>query len=565
MNRCIFLSAWMLAACAGPTPVAPLDTAAHGASCPTVAWTQPPACGTATARASLLPGPADAGHDAALATKARRMDRVFHAAVAWGTGVNAEVNIAADHPGRETIQRWLDEDEGYDLESWSGQPMTELVDGWTKAAGAYAGAGVAADAFRYGALRDEGADCAEIEVARDQLHRSLAGLHRAVAITGVPGVIARGYARNDLPGGESIETVPLFDDNGDPLPEEKTNGTWRDDNSGLYPDYVWEDSCSRDQLIGWAIGFGAAWEVIAADPTIDGAAKDALQADAVALARGLMVVGAEGYDLEIPDADGRVTYHGYMNEQSVDRYYLPGAENGQNALLAIGIIGALAAASGDPDASDYLDEELLGERGLADMAVRTSGLIDFGPSSNYSGYNMGFAGGWLAQRMVCDESARTHLRAAVDTSQYERPGRERQPAEQSQALYHIAALQARLGGGAWSDPDGDFDATVLERTLVVLDEFPEAPFFTDVTENCDAGEIESGLCEAADGTVLHLLGPVGWNDALVAEEPVPMRLRPHSNYFWRSNPYEVNGGSVGQLYGGVDFRFVYWMGRWVRR
>ncbi len=76
-------------------------------------------------------------------------------------------------------------------------------------------------------LRDEGAACEEVDRARAHLHAALDGIHRAVAITGAPGVIARGYIRRDLPGGEDTVTVPLFDAAGRPLPTEKTNGTWR--------------------------------------------------------------------------------------------------------------------------------------------------------------------------------------------------------------------------------------------------------------------------------------------------------------------------------------------------
>lgn len=549
-----------------PAELAP-DTGADAATRPAPVAVDPPACGAATARDSVIPGPQDDGYDAALAEKARRFDRVFHAVVAWPMGLNTEVQIADDHPGRAVIASWLEEDDGWDLEAWSGQSVTALVDGWTKAGGAYGGVGLAADAYRYGALRDEGADCDEVDVARTQLLRGLDGLHRAVAITGTPGVIARAIARTDLGGlGPLVEVVPLFDDAGNPLPEEKNNGTWRADNSGgLYEDTVWEDSCSRDYLIGWAIGFGAAWEVIAADETIDAEVKERLADDARALGHALTVVGESGRDLEIPDADGRVTYHGYLHEEAIDRVYLGGSENGQNALMALGIMGTYAAVSRDPVLQSYVDRQLVEARDLADIAERTAWIIDFGAGSNYSGYNMGFAGGWLAQRMICDAGAQDDLRAAIDTTLYDRPGEDRQPIESSQALYHLVAAKARMGGSAFGAGDSPLEQDLLDRTLVVLDEFPDPPFFTEERENCDAAEIESGVCVADDGTELTLLGYVGWNDKLVAEEPVPMRLRPHSNYYWRSNPYEVNGGSSGSLFAGVDFRFVYWAGRYLQR
>jgi len=83
--------------------------------------------------------------------------------------------------------------------------------------------------------------------------------------------------------------------------------------------------------------------------------------------------------------------------------------------------------------------------------------------------------------------------------------------------------------------------------------------------NCDEEEIERFRCTAEDGTRLDLLGYVGRGNKLVSVQPVPMRIRPPSNYHWRSNPYEVNGGGNStRLLSGVDFRFAYWLGRWVR-
>ena len=53
---------------------------------------------------------------------------------------------------------------------------------------------------------------------------------------------------------------------------------------------------------------------------------------------------------------------------------------------------------------------------------------------------------------------------------------------------------------------------------------------------------------------------------LITAEPLPMRIRTPSNYYWRSNPYKPNGGSNGAgMFAGPDFRLAYWMGRFIRR
>jgi hypothetical protein len=544
------------------------DDAGGGRPCapePVVA----PACGQGpVARDGLLPGPADPGYDEALAQQAWRLERQYHTFNAHGTGVNTEVVVPRDATSaRADILAFLEQDDGWDFQAYAGRPVTDVVSAWRKVAGAYAGVGIAADAFRYGVLRDEGADCDEVEQARIHVRRSLEALHLAVAITGEQGVIARGFARRDLPGtGPGIETTPLFDADGLPLPTEKDNGTWREDNSGgLYPDVVWEDSCSRDQYVGWVVGFAALWEVIGADPTFPDDVKERLQRDAAALARSLMQVGKQGYDLEIPDADGRVTYHGYLHEEAIERTYLTGFENGFHALMALGIVAGLAYVAEQPDIDAYLQDRLILARDLPGIARRFAGMMDLGLRTNFSNYNMLFAGGWLASRYLCDDPARATVNEALWHAVYEQPGEDRQPAEQAQSLFDFVYVAARAGGTAVAPLGADVDEQALARGVQTLRELAEAPYYEPSRINCDATEIQAGVCEAVDGSALILAGS-GHNDELVAEDPLPMRIRPGSNYHWRSNPYRVNGGGDGsRLLSGVDFRIAYWMARWMRR
>jgi hypothetical protein len=519
---------------------------------------EPPACGTATTRDALLPG------GDPLANKAHDIDRLFHGLMVWPTSVNQELTVPLDDSAaREAIDAFVDS-EGWDFEAETGLPPDQ-VGTWSKAAGAYAGVGIAADAFRYGVLRDEGAPCDEVDRAREHLLAGLDSLHLAMAITGAEGVIARGFARSDLSSsyGQVVETTPLFDEDGDPLPEEKDNGTWREDASGDYPGWRWEDSCSRDMLVGWALAFGAAWEVVRSDATFDDAVRDRLRADAGALGRSMSVIRDSGFDLEIRDGDGRRTFHGTLHEESIDRFYVPGSINGQHALMALGIVSTLAWVAGDDDLHAYVAEELIGERRLHELARDYGQTIDLGVGSNFSGYNMGFLGGLLAQRYLCEDEARDAVRTAIDTTMYDRPDRGRQPVEQSQALYHLAALLAR-GGGSALEPMADVDAASFEALTRDLDAYPAPPFWDHAVDHCAHEGPDAPTCTAEDGTVFTNLGPRGWNGTLVvSEEPIPLHLRPPSNYFWRSNPYQLSGGGSGAtLLPGPDFRVVYWMSRW---
>lgn len=556
-------------ACEAPrTPPGSADAGARDASldafertappsCPPPPPRNPPACGTGGARVGLLA--AEPGLDRV----AMIHDRAFHALSAEFTGMNSEL-VAVDAAARARIDAFLSTDSGWEFEAYDGEPVETAIS-WTKVAGAYAGAGAAADAFRYAVLRDEGAPCVEVERARQHLHAALDGLHRAVAITGVRGVIARGYQRRDLPGFTET-TIPLFDATGNPLPPEKTNGTWRDDASGLYPEYAWEDSCSRDMLIGWVLGMAAVWEVSRGDASIDAARLAMLADDASAIAHSLMRVSAAGHDLEIHDADGRLTYHGYLHESAVDRVYIPRfRDNGQHAIMSLGIAAALARISGDPEVADWLHNDLVRARDLPGIARDHIDLVDFGVASNFSNYNMSFSGGWLAQRYLCDEDARAAVRAAILDGLYATPGRPRQPVEMGQSFFDVIALAATAGGTADRDLEGpSIDGSMLARALGTLREFP-APYWAEGRENCDAAEIASLACVGVDGTSLPLLAERGRGDVVVAAVPVPMRIRPPSNFAWRSDPYRVNTeGNALALYPAVDFRLAYWMARHLR-
>lgn len=528
------------------------------------AWVEPPTCGEPTGWSGLIPGPNDAEFDAELAAKARRLERQFHAFNTFGTGVNADLGVGSDEEARAQIEEFIVETDEWNFEEWSGEPPTSVIGGWNKVAGAYAGVGIAADAFRYATLLREGASCEDIERARSFILLDLDALHLAQAITGEPGVIARGFASLLTPGSDH-ETHPLFDEEGNSFPEVKTNGTWRDDNSGLYPDFVWEDSASRDQLIGWVIGMGALWEVIRDDSTFDQALKDRLQADALAIAESLMTVQESGYDLEVRDADGRMTFHGILHEESVDRVYVSGVRNGFNALMSLGIVGTLAYVSEDAAVETYLYEQLVDERGFLSLINNDLVGVDLGHASNFSAYNMAFQGGWLSMRYLRDPVARSEARRAVRDSLYDRGG-SHQPVEMKQTFYDLMQVIAVSGASAFGPPVAAPDEEALARGMETLVEWDDAPYYDRPAENCDEEEVEARDCTAIDGSEIEVLGNIGRNDDLVAADPIPMRIRGSSNYWWRSNPYKIDqGGGGGSLLPGSDFRWAYWTARYVER
>ena len=511
-----------------------------------------PPCGSNEAGpATLIPGPGHEGFDAALASEALKHDRQFHGLNALATGVTADVSLA-DADAKAAVEQFIATDE-WDFKVATGREPATLGR-WSKSAGLYAGVGVAADAFRYGVLRDTGAACADVDRAKSQLLRGLEALDTAARIPGVEGVMARSLLNGEF---SDVPTLtPLFDDAGAPLPLVKDNGSWRADNSGAYPALVWEDSISRDMLLGWAMAFGASFEVLDGDPSLTDDLKQRLRDDARNTARSLMRVGTHGYDLEILDADGRVTLNGYLNENAIDQLYAEGANNGPYALMSLGIVGALARAADDDGIDTYLADQLLAERRLDRLALTYGHLYDFGPGTNFSGSNMVFTGAFLAQRYVPGDAVQARLRQTTRDELYDHAGSTRQPVEMKQSFFDLIDADATRPS----------DVTAIARATETLNDFAHAPTFDLPRTNCDADEIAAKQCTLDDGTQVTLLGEVGWNGQLIAEQPVPMRVRPSSNYFWRSNPYAVNGGGeTGMtLLSAVDFRVAYWLGRWVK-
>ena len=550
-----------------------------------------PGCGYEGAY--LIPGPCEDGHDAELAAKARRVERTWQTFNAAHHGANTDLGVGSEDD-RALIDTWVNEHDDWDFEAFAGKSPLDVIGAPGTVPGLYAGVGVAADAYRYGVLRDQGYPAAEVENARAQLLRGLAAFDKAATLPGVPGVIARSWA---LKAG-GAETTPQFDEDGSPLPEKKTNGTWRDDGSGLYPDHIWVDSCSRDYMLGWVKAAGAAWEVIAEDDTIGADVKAMLQGHALDLGRALREVRTDpafcvgldncdkglGYDLQIPDADGRRTLHGCLHEHDLDCTGVVGfIDNGFNAVMALGFVATWAFVSEDPELTAYLNDELIDERGLHIITRDSLFLVALGQGSNWSGWNMAFGGMWLAQRYVFHEEAREALRVAVKDSLYDIDGGVFLPVDIGQSYFDFtyAAGEADLGAGL--APGHALDEAAMGRGIETLHGFRGPPYWATGVQNCPlsvcecssescpASEktVEVHECVAPDGTEFNVLGCYGWKGTLITDTPVPMAIRPASNYHWRSNPYKPNGGGDHGVNGGgllpmVDFRIAYWMARWAK-
>jgi hypothetical protein len=552
----------------GTTPAPEPDAGQRAPEAP-VSPAAPAACvPSAGAWQSLVAGPGQTGYDAELAAKVARYDRLHEAVITRATGLAASVALRADPVMRKKLDAFLgaswspgDEDPTDDLTEYTGIDPFELVTSWGKNTGMYAGSEIAADAFRYGVLRDRAGSCNEVARARKMLVTSLDALHVVVAITGPSGSIARSIGRKDLPGEGQVPTTPLFDGSGNPLPAEKNNGTWRVDTSvgGQYPKLAWEDSCSRDMLFGWTFGAAAAWEVIASDPTFPASTRGQLRADMKAVLDGLRKVRPSGKDLEIWDPDGRRAYNGNLHETSVDRQYI--LQNGVASMMALGEVAALASIVSDATSKAYLDS-LVGPRGLPQATTQTMSVIALGgDQSNHSAFNMLFMTSWMAQRYVPDASVRGIIKKPVrDVYQ---PLFGENPSSWGQAFFDLVAAHAQGDGSANKAVAGPLDSNALARADATLQGWKPAPFYATAVENCDAGELASWTCTLGDGTTVVKLSTV--KGGVLADKPVPIGLRPASNFYFRTSPFLVNGaGDPNVVYPGSDLRMAYWLGRWAR-
>ncbi len=526
---------------------------------------------TASNRGSLIPGPGEPRYNADLEMKAFRYAQQIQGMSAWPFGVALDTFLL-NEDARNQVKDWLTNstlDENF--EEYTGTPVYDVVDHFLEFEdlGMFGGVAAVGDILRYALARDEGTDVGgeTLDELRENVVDLLEALHICVAITGVRGVIARGISPRGLPGGDP-ETTPLFDEFGNPLPVNKGN-TWREDNSGgLYPDWLWFDNVSKDQMLGYMFEIAVLWETIVDDPTIDASLKTRLQDDVAGIGDALMEVAPEdGLDLSIRDADGRLTSSHDLNPRELEGTILPTfIGNGFNAVAALGIFKTIALVTGEERFRDFF-VDMMGSRHFPRFVDQTFKYSNTGPiASNWSNVNMAFVAIFPLLRYEADPEQQSYWRTVVlrDLWQGWLPG------------WSVARTNLGFFGVIYSAfAPGATDNQAADAAAHDLHHFGTPPVYEVPIENCDEAEIKVGRCVAIDGeTVIHLTGVhiagfyipfYGHNGLIEADTPLPRELRPASNYDWRSSPYRVNGGGTMRLEPGGDFHAAYWLGRYLRR
>ena len=533
------------------------------------------------------PGPSPTvflpGSDPELDDHLRVHDRMFYGIHAFPFGIGLTTG-AKDGAALDLIRDWLDQEDELDLEAFTGKHPYELQGGYEGPNLGLRGGGASpGTAFRYMALRQEGAPAADLARARADVVKALEYLPVINIITGIPFGIARGAmllkSKNEneppFPGGTPT-LVPLFDEEGNPLPPgEKNNGTSRPDNSGgILPEglWYWEDSCSKDQLVGWVAAMATLYDAAVGDPSIDPALVEALREMACAVGAGLRqkvpFTALDGetydYDLVIMDADGRPTKHHDLNPLALEGMYLPPEStiyNVFNLLMGLGIVKGLYHVCGDEASEAFLYQELLGMRDYLDMVPRKDDkdALDYvymGPKTNFSNVNMIAIALFLNVWYESDAEVNEGMLDFVENRWWDVPG-VIQSARHLKQPYFDALYQAMTDRGT----DGDRAKT----TAALLKAFTLDPYTGADRINCADDELAAGECLAVDGaTTLTLQKDTNRGGHPIATEALNPSIRPPSNFDARSDPFSVNGGGgdLGLNPGG-DLHAAYWILRYL--
>ncbi|MBW2704128.1 MAG: hypothetical protein JRF33_25190 [Deltaproteobacteria bacterium] len=518
-----------------------------------------------------------------LDAKMAQHERQFYFLNALPFGLSLDVH-PADEAAVVMIDQFLAQGASDDFEAVTGQHVYELLRSYGEHGdlGFFGGVAVVGTAFRYLALKREGAPEVELAAARQKVVRAAEAWHVFYAVTGGEGLVARGIMRLGpedpadpaLPN-PTVEIVPLADENGDPLPQPKDNGTWRDElSAGALPTntWIWEDSCSKDQLTGQVLGLVSLYEAMKDDPDIDQALVTRLAEDARKVGQMLMTqheisemegpFGSGEYDLIIMDADGRPTFHHGLNPASIEKIYMDpeGSFNRFNLLLALGVIKGLHHVSGDSELEAFLYDEMLVKRDYLDkingQESKAADYIYMGGNTNFDNPDMVSVAMFLSLYLETDPSYRTELLQYFEAGWWQRPEESHTARLCKQPLWHAFYLALTEQG---SDP------TLIEELRQLLEAFDLGPYWNPQRINCDDDEIAARQCLAIDGqTILHLANQDD-KGRWMATEALDPSIRPPSNFDARSNPFRVNGGGGLRLNPGGDLLTAYWLGRYFQQ
>ncbi len=489
------------------------------------------------------------------------------------------------YPASQEAQDVMEEfiySDSEDLQGFSGKHLYELASGFEEYGdlGMFGGVPAAGMAFRYMVLKRDGVTGPALDAARVAAVRAAQNMHVFLAVTGTPGVIARGIRRllpenaaDPIVPGAVPELVPFKDENGNALPEPKDNGTWRPDNSkGVLPagEWIWVDSASKDQWDGFVFGMAALYDALKGDPDVDQALVAQMEKDALDMGRMLMqkhtfkaIDGKEYlYDLIIMDADGRPTkfhdLHPYIFEGAK---FTPGgmAFNTFNLITAIGILKGLHHVSGDPEMEKFYYDELMLARKYWDLIplTKNEGAMDYiygGKATNYSNVNMVATSLFTAIYYETDPDLLNTLQLFMKGRWWEVEGVKQSAKNLKNPFFNALYLAMTYQGT---------DSALVDESLNLLGSFAIGPYLNRSVVNCDAAELDANVCLAIDGQTSIALEDSSESGKKISVLALDPGLRPPSNFDSRSSPFDVNGGGGLYLNAAGDLMCAWWLLQWM--
>jgi MYXO-CTERM domain-containing protein len=206
--------------------------------------------------------------------------------------------------------------------------------------------------------------------------------------------------------------------------------------------------------------------------------------------------------------------------------------------------------SGDQEIGRFYYEELIGRRDYMRLAAENAGYVWLGEATNYSNVNMLAIALATLGRVETDPYVREDLVDLIDA--FWDNGGTRSSRSVAQPWFDV--IVAGFGRAPQIEVPGRMASNLIGHGPV--------PTFQRDRINCDEAEIAAGSCIGIDGTTVITIAEIaGHGGSPVATAPLPLGIRPDTNFLWRSDPHELNAGQSNRLNPRGDWLAAYWVGR----
>lgn len=363
-------------------------------------------------------------------------------------------------------------------------------------------------------------------VAQQNAGLAARGLHDLTAVTGIPGLYGRAYARPDFEYAYDVTESPA----------------WVASDAPGYQGWYWNHDVSKDTMDGIAFGYSVAMEHLD-----DAATLDLIRTDFKAFSDHLV-----GNGLQIIDHTGEVTEHGRLYYSAMDDF------PGFNALLVAGWLRPILAAVPDPDleyfyynclmrmgpTQDCPDIEVVDLGSYMDAIEMALSLYMDSCQTNYDHFDMVMHALYPLLRYETDPELVVRLQKVLAKGVWEPADPTLDPPlhQSTHSLYIYL-----YGGLAQPAVDDAIFRSALEDAACSMVALPQHRAQHEVFDGT-----QEGVCSNRFGKPN-------------AAHPIPLLERNFDNYVWRFDPYEVPQAQPGNpllIHSAEDYLLAYWMGRY---